>query len=153
MTGKYEAEAVDKLLAACAETTAVYKAAKAFDRFTAPPNRDDDLVAGMQYAAQLILAAEALRDAAAAVVQQARAALAEAMFDSGCTAFRLPSHTVSAAEGPPKVFITGDVPSEFLTTKPDMAKTTKALRAGERLTWAHLGNERSRFVQFRSRDK
>lgn len=110
----------------------------------------------MRASAGLILAAEGVADAASAVAERARAALAAAMLDTGAPAVLTDSHRVSAHEGRRAVVVTDPaaVPAELWARpepKPDKAAIGKRLAAGEAVPGARFGNGGDPFLSFHIR--
>ena len=102
-----------------------------------------DIVLLMSAVDSLSLCAEALAKAAAALHEQADAALTTAMSETGCTGFATASHTVSLVNGVPRVNIidSAAVPSEMMTVQqpaPDKRKIAALLKSNPAVNWARL---------------
>lgn len=102
-----------------------------------------DLMDQMQATAALILAAEALEDAASDVAKKARAALAETMMETGGTQFRTETHTVSAATKPARVVVTDTaaIPITLMRQPPpapDLHAIHKLLSEGKQVPGTQL---------------
>ena len=151
MTGADEArDGLVTRIAAC--KPAVIAAINALRGPMAGLTGDADLSDAMRAAAETVLAAEALEDAAKALAATARATLAETMDATGATGFRISHHTVSVSEPKRGVLITGDVPAEFLRQPPpapDKHALHKALSAGITVPGATLSNGGAPTLTFR----
>lgn len=151
---RFEAEAAGKLLDAV-DTEPAEGAWAAFNAAAiAVAFGDADLVRRMGDVARLILATEGLADTAKALAADARTALAEAMA-TGATTIKIETHTVSLADGKRGVVITDPsaIPPQFMCApQPDKAAIGKALRAGEQVPGAALGNGGPPYLSFHRRD-
>jgi hypothetical protein len=115
----------------------------------------EDVIQVMGATAGLILALEALEEAAKRAETAMRAVLAETMWSTGATTFRTEAHTVSAKEATRRVVITGQVPPELMVPqppKPDLDGIKQRLRDG-RLDFAELSNGGPPVLQIRTRER
>ncbi|HKD76308.1 MAG TPA: siphovirus Gp157 family protein, partial [Ktedonobacterales bacterium] len=96
-------------------------------------------------AGSLLLAAEAIADAAKHIDATARATLAQTLMDTGACSIRSATHTFSASPGRQSVTITSidDVPPHLLRQpppSPDKVKILRLLKAGESVPGCELSN-------------
>lgn len=102
----------------------------------------DDIMPAMGYAANLALACEALSVAAKEAERAARDAVAAAMSEIGCTAFRTDTHTISISDGRTSVDVidAAAVPPEMMTEPkpaPDKKKIGQFLKKNA-VNWARV---------------
>jgi hypothetical protein len=115
-----------------------------------------DLLDVLRGAGDIVLAAEAIADAAKQAETAARAALAQAMSETGCPAVALASHTVHLGTKPARVDIEDEaaIPAELMRTPapaPDKVAIGKLLRAGREVPGARLLGNHEPMVVFKGR--
>lgn len=121
----------------------------------------EDLVEVMQAAAAVVLACEAVHEAAKKAEADARKALAAAMAN-GATTFHTEQHTVSLREGARRVIVTdqAELPARFIVQPPrppepqpcpDLSAIAFELRNGREVTGATLSNGGPATVVIRNR--
>jgi hypothetical protein len=106
---------------------------------------DTDLLEVLRAAGNIVLAAEAITAASKQAEATARAALAQALMDTGACSIRSRTHTFSASPGRQSVIVTftADVPPHLLhqpPPSPDKAKILRLLKAGESVAGCELSN-------------
>jgi hypothetical protein len=104
-----------------------------------------DLLDVLRAAGSIVLAAEAIADAAKQAEAAARAALAQALTDTGACSIRSSTHIFSASPGRQSVTVTSadDVPPHLFhqpAPSPDKAKILRLLKAGETVAGCELSN-------------
>jgi Siphovirus Gp157 len=104
-----------------------------------------DLLDALRAAGELVLAAEAIVAAGKQVEATARAAMAQALMDTGACTIRSATHSFSASPGRQSVTVTSAdaVPSHLLRQpppSPDKAKILRLLKAGETIPGCELSN-------------
>jgi Siphovirus Gp157 len=104
---------------------------------------DADLLDVFRAAGNIVLVAEAINAASKQAETTARAALAQAMSETGCPAVALAAHTVHLSTKPARVDIENaqDIPAEFMRQPPpalDRVAIGKCLRAGIAVPGARL---------------
>lgn len=114
------------------------------------------IIEAMQHTGNVILAAEAIADAAGAIAKELRSALARVMIETGCPQVRLANHTVSVTEPRPKLACLDPqaLPPELLKQPPpvpDMDKIKAAHAAGAQITGVAMLNGGAPFVSFKTR--
>lgn len=116
----------------------------------------DDLLPTMQGVVAVVLAMEALSEAADAAKTAARLALASAMSSTGCASVQTEHHTVSLRDAPrtARVVDLAQIPAEYMQQpppKPDMAAIGKRLRDGGNVPGCVAGNQSDPIITIRSR--
>jgi hypothetical protein len=106
---------------------------------------DADLLDVLRAAGSIVLAAEAIATAGKQAEATARAALAQALMDTGACSIRSSTHIFSASPGRQSVTVTSaaDVPPHLLhqpPPSPDKAKILRLLKAGETIPSCELSN-------------
>jgi hypothetical protein len=117
---------------------------------------DADLLEILRAAGGIVLAAELIAAAGKQAEAAARAALAQAMSETGCPAVALATHTVHLGTKPARVDIENEsaIPAELFRTptpQPDKVAIAKLLRAGAEVPGARLIGNGGPAVVFRSR--
>ena len=157
MTGKFEQDATAKLKAALRVNTAMIASCVVTLRDELRASSSTiDLVEQMQAATRVVLAAEALREVLDTLADRARAALRDAMVDTGCPSVETATHTVGLQRGAVSARIVDRalVPERFLTPqepKVELAEISKALKAGLSIPGAVLSNGGAPVIAFRAR--
>ena len=116
----------------------------------------DDLLPVLQSVVGVVLAMEALSEAADAAKAVARLALASAMSSTGCASVQTEHHTVSLRDAPrtARVIDLAQIPPEYMAQpppKPDMAAIGKRLRDGGHVLGTVLGNQGEQTITIRAR--
>ena len=104
-----------------------------------------DLLDTFRAVGGLVLAAESIAAASKSAEATARAALAQALMDTGACSIRSATHIFSASPGRQSVTVTSaaDVPSHLLQqppASPDKAKILRLLKANEAVPGCELSN-------------
>jgi hypothetical protein len=116
---------------------------------------DADLLDTLRAAGAIVLAAEAIAAASKQVEATARAALAQAMCETGCPAVALARHVVHLGTKPDRVDIEDAtaIPTELMrqpAPAPDKAAISRLLRAGAEVPGARLIGNHEPMAVFRS---
>lgn len=155
MTGKFEQDATAKLQASMSCLIVGGCVANLKDKVRTSAAATD-LVEKMQGVCGVILAAESLKEAADMLADKARAALRDAMVDTGCPSVETATHTVGLQRGAVSARIVDRtlIPERFLTPQPakiELAEISKALKAGLSIPGAVLSNGGAPVIAFRAR--
>jgi Siphovirus Gp157 len=115
---------------------------------------DADLLDVLRAAGNIALAAEAIAAASKEAETAARSALAQAMTEVGCPAFRLASHTVHLSHKPAYVAIedASVIPADLMRIpppQPDKVAIGKLLRAGKEVPGCRFAGNREPLCIFK----
>ncbi len=115
-----------------------------------------DLVDVMQASAGIVLAMEALQDAAGQAEKHTRQVLATAMSATGATTIQTDAHTISLRDAAQVVLVTDRalIPPAFMRTRdpePDKVTIGKLLRDGQVVPGVVLSNGAAPTIQIRGR--
>jgi hypothetical protein len=149
-----EANAIDALQAP--DTAPLGSAITAFKAAHGTLRDAEDIIDAMRDAAGLILAAEAIKDAAGEIEATMRRKLAVVMVDTGAPSLRLEHHTISVTEPGLRLRVADPkaLPASYLKARdpvPDMKAIEAAWAEGKRPAGVFQDNGGAPFVSIRAR--
>jgi hypothetical protein len=130
------------------DAVAAYRAA------SAAFSPDADLLVALRAAGSIVIAAESIAEAAKQAEAAARAALAQAMSETGCPAVALANHVVHLSTKPARVDIEDEsaIPATLMRQPmPDRVAIGRLLRTGADVPGARLISSNESICVFRSR--